>query len=213
MVMADELSDMVKLRNRARGGDTSALDEIFARYRDRLKQMVQLRLDRRLQGRIDPSDVLQEAFVDAVRGLHEYLAAPKAPLFLWLRYLVGMRLKSLHRHHLGIKQRNAKLEVSIYQGPLPSADSAALAARLLGNITTPSEAAIRAERVLRLQESLNSLDPLDREILSLRHFENLSRSEAAKELGITESAAGKRYVRALQRLRKSLDDMENSEEA
>jgi RNA polymerase sigma-70 factor (ECF subfamily) len=204
--MADDLSDLDDLLDRARAGEMTALDAIFSRHQDRLRQMVQLRLDRRLQGRIDPSDVLQEAFVDAVRHLPDYLAAPRAPLFLWLRYLVGMRLKALHRHHLGVKQRNAKREISIYQGPLPSADSAALAARLLGNMTSPSEAAVRAERVLRLQDALNAMDPLDREILSLRHFENLSRSEAAQELGIAEGAAGKRYLRALQRLRQLLDD-------
>ena len=208
--MADDLSELDELLGRARAGDDSALDEIFSRYRDRLRQMVQIRLDRRLQGRVDPSDVLQEAFVDAVRNLPEYLAAPKAPLFLWLRYLVGMRLKALHRHHLGVKQRDARLEVSIYPGPLPAADSAALAAQLLGNITSPSEAAVRAERVLRLQDALDAMDPFDREILSLRHFENLSRSEAAQELGIAEGAAGKRYLRALQRLRKLLDDTESS---
>src|SRR5262245_19149644 len=209
LVMTDDRREVDELLERARQGDAHALDGIFSRYRDRLKQMVQLRLSGRLQGRVDPSDVLQEAFVDAVRNLPDYLAAPRAPLFLWLRYLVGMRLKALHRHHLGVRQRNAKLEVSLYQGPLPAAESAALAARLLGNITAPSQAAIRAERILRLQEALNAMDPLDREILSLRHFEDLSRSEAAQELGIAESAAGKRYLRALQRLRKLLDDADS----
>ena len=204
--MTDHSSELDNLLHRASLGEAGAVDDLFSRYRDQLKQMVQLRLDRRLQGRVDPSDVLQDAFVDAVRNLQDYLAAPRVSLLLWLRYLVGMRLKALHRHHLGVKHRDAKLEVSIYQGPLPAADSAALAERLLGNFTSPSEAVIRTERMLRLQEALNGMDPLDREILTLRHFENLSRAESAQELGIEEGAAGKRYLRALQRLRKLLDD-------
>lgn len=208
--MTNDQSDLGDLLDRVRTGDRSALDSIFSRYRDRLTLMVQLRLDRRLQGRIDPSDVLQDAFLDVIRNLPGYLADPRAPLFIWLRYVVGMRLKALHRHHLGTKQRDAKLEVSIYQGPLPEANSAALAAQLLGNLTSPSEVAVRAEQMLRLQGTLNSMDEIDREILALRHFEGLSRSEAAQELGIEEAAASKRYLRALQRLRKLLDDTSHS---
>lgn len=208
--MANDPSEVDGLLDQARAGNVAALDGVFSRYRERLRQMVQLRLDRRLQGRIDPSDVLQEAFVDAVRHLPDDLSAPRAPLFLWLRYLVGMQLKALHRHHLGVKQRDARLEVSIYQGPLPSADSAALAARLLGNFTSPSQAVVRTERMLQLQEALNTMEPLDREILSMRHFENLSRAETAHELGIEESAAGKRYLRALQRLRKLLEPSDHA---
>jgi RNA polymerase sigma-70 factor, ECF subfamily len=205
-LMTDDHSDLDDLLNRARGGDPSALDEIFALYRERLKRMVILRLDRRLQGRIDASDVVQEAYVDALRGLEGYLAAPRASPFLWLRYLVAMRLKGLHRHHLGTRQRDARLDVSIYPGPLPEADSAALAAQLLGRLTSPSNAAVRAERMLKLQETLYAMDPIDREILALRHFEDLSRAESAAELGIEEAAAGKRYLRALQRLRRLLDE-------
>jgi RNA polymerase sigma-70 factor (ECF subfamily) len=128
------------------------------------------------------------------------------PLFLWLRLVVGERLSKLHRHHLGARMRDANREVSLYQHALPAASSAALAAQLLGKQTSPSQAVVRAERVLRLQEALNSMDAIDREILSLRHFEELSRSEAAQALGIEESAAAKRYVRALQRLKKLLAD-------
>ena len=204
--MTEDHSDVDDLMRRARAGDQAAVEALFIRHRDRLKRMVQLRLDHRLQGRIDASDVIQEAFLDAVKGLDGYLAAPRAPLFLWLRYLVAMRLKALHRHHLGVQQRDARLDVSIYQGPLPEADSAALAAQLLGRLTSPSNAAVRAERMLKLQEALYSMEPIDREILALRHFEDLTRAESAQELGIEESAAGKRYLRALKRLRQILDE-------
>src|SRR5205807_7053267 len=110
------------------------------------------------------------------------------------------RLLKLHRHHLGTQMRDAGREVSLYRGALPAASSAALAAQLLGRHTSPTQAAVRAERLLRLQEALNSLDPIDREVLSLRHFEELNRAETAQVLGIEESAAAKRYVRAMKRL-------------
>src|SRR5213079_1060458 len=151
---------------RARAGDRAALNEIFTRHRDRLRRMVELRLDRRLQTRIDASDVIQDAYVEVATRLEEYLRDPRLPLFLWLRLVVGERLLKLHRHHLGAQMRDAGREVSLYQGALPAASSAALAAQLLGKHTSPTEAAIRAERLLRLQEALNALDPIDREILS-----------------------------------------------
>src|SRR4029077_11921947 len=117
---------------------------------------------------VDASDVIQEAYVEVVGRLEEYLREPKYPLFLWLRLIVGERLSKLHRHHLGTRMRDAELEISIYRGALPEASSAALAAQLLGKHTSPTQAAVQAERMLRLQEALNSLDPMDREVLSLR---------------------------------------------
>src|SRR5262249_24928944 len=113
----------------------------------------------------------------------------------------------LHRHHLGTQLRDAGLEVSIYRGALPAASSAALAAQLLGKHTSQTQAAMRAERMMRLQEALNSLDPVDREVLSVRHFEELSLAETALSLGIEQSAAAKRYVRALKRLKVVLASM------
>jgi RNA polymerase sigma-70 factor (ECF subfamily) len=191
----------------ARTGDQAALNELFTRHRDRLRRMVELRLDRRLQARIDASDVIQEAYVDAVKRLDEYLQDPTYPLFLWLRLVVGERLLKLHRHHLGTQMRDAGLEVSIYRGALPAASSAALAAQLLGQHTSPTQAALRAERMLRLQEALNTLEPMDREVLSLRHFEEMTLPETALTLGISEAAAAKRYVRALKRLKSILVSM------
>jgi RNA polymerase sigma-70 factor (ECF subfamily) len=114
---------------------------------------------------------------------------------------VGRRLTTLHRQHLGTKMRNAGLEISLYQGALPEASSAALASMLLGRHTSPTQAAQRAERLLRVQEALNSLDPIDREVLALRHFEQLGRAEAAQVLGISQEVGAKRYFRALKRLK------------
>jgi RNA polymerase sigma-70 factor (ECF subfamily) len=163
--------------------------------------MIALRLDQRLQGRIDASDVIQEAFLEASTRLAEYVQQPTMPFFLWLRFLTGQKLVELHRHHLGAQMRDASREISLYHGALPETSSAALAAQLLGHDTRPSEAAIRAERRIRLQEALNRLEPLDREVLALRHFEQLNNRETAQVLGLPEGVASKRYTRALKKLK------------
>ena len=200
---ADE-SETNRLVARAAGGEQRAWEQLLDRHRDRLRRMVALRLDRRLQGRVDASDVIQEASLEAVRRLPEYLKNPTMPFFLWLRFLTGQRLTEQHRIHLGARARDAGREVALYRGSLPEATSAALAAQLLGRLTTPSEAAVRAERRVRMQEALNSMDPIDREVLALRHFEQLSNSEAATVLGLDRSAASRRYARALVRLKEIL---------
>src|SRR5215831_440285 len=159
-----EVSDNEALLERALGGDGGALAALFERHRGRLEQMVRLRLDRRLQGRLDPADVLQEAYLDVARRFPEYAADPALPFFLW-------------------------------------ASSASLAELLLGRLTSASRAAIRAETQLRVQEALNAMDPIDREVLVLRHFEMLSNEETAQLLGLKPSAASNRHLRALKRLK------------
>jgi RNA polymerase sigma-70 factor (ECF subfamily) len=189
---------------RLRGGGLEALGPFFDAYRDRLRRMVDLRLDPRLRARLDASDVLQEAFRDVADDLDVYLADPKLPPLLWLRLHVGRRLTTLHRQCLGSQVRDAGQELSIYHGALPEASSAALASMLLGHQTTPSKAALRAERLLRVQEAVNALDPIDREVIALRHFEQLGRAETAQVLGITPGTGAKRYFRALKRLKDAL---------
>jgi RNA polymerase sigma-70 factor (ECF subfamily) len=197
-------SEVGRLLDRAAAGDPGAWRALFDRDRQRLRRMVALRMDRRLQGRVDPSDVIQDAHIEAMTRLPEYRSQSNLPFFLWLRLIVGQRLTLLHRRHLGAHARDAGREIGLYHGALPEATSAALAARLLGHLTRPSEAAVRAERKIRIQTALNAMDPLDREILALRHFEQLSNGEAARALGLSNSAASKRYVRALQRLKELL---------
>jgi RNA polymerase sigma-70 factor (ECF subfamily) len=192
---------------RLAAGDPQALADLFARYRGRLRRMVQLRLDRRVQGRVDASDVLQEAYLDVARRAAEYAANPTMPFFLWLRWLTGQRLLMVHRQHLGARMRDVGQEVSLYRGALPQASSVSLAAQLLGRLTSPSLAAVRAEMQLRLQEALNGMDPLDREVLTLRHFEELSNGEVAAVLGLQKAAASNRYVRALKRLKDVLSTL------
>jgi RNA polymerase sigma-70 factor (ECF subfamily) len=195
------------LLSRATAGDQDALATLFAFYRARLKRMVALRLDRRLRGRVDASDVLQEAYLDLARRAPEFLARPTMPFFLWLRLLTGQRLLAIHRRHFKAKMRDAGQEIALQQGAMPPASSASLAARLLGRLTTPSQAAVRAELRLRLQEALNGMNEIDREMLVLRHFEELSNGEAAEVLGLQPAAASNRYVRALKRLRSILAGM------
>ena len=184
-LMAQNVDESEALLVKARAGDEKAKAELFARHQGRLKAMVRLRMDRRLSARIDASDVLQEAYVD----------------FVWLRGLTGQRLIDLHRQHLGAQRRDAGQEISLYRGALPQASSVCLANQLLGLLTSPTQAAVRAETQIRLQEILNTLDPLDREVLALRHFEELTNGEAAEVLHLDKSAASKRYIRALRRLK------------
>lgn len=205
--MTDSAATTDDLLRRAKAGDATALDALFARYRDRLRMMVRLRLDYRVARRLDPSDVLQEAFLDMARRFPEYAAAPAVPFYVWLRALAGQRLIDLHRQHLGAQMRDAGQEVSLYRGALPQASSASLAQQLLAGWTSPTQAAVRAELQLKLQEALNSLDPTDREVVVLRHFEELNNTETAALLGIEPSAASKRYLRAFRRLKAILDQI------
>ena len=196
--------ESIPLLRRAAAGARGALDALFATHQKRLKQMIRLRLSPRLRGRVDASDVFQDACLDAARRIDEYLRQPEAPFFLWLRQITGQRLIDVHRRHLGAGRRDAGREVCLHGGSLPAATSESLAAQLLGHLTTPSQAAVKAEMRTRLQDVLNGMDPVDREVLALRHFEHLDNAETARTLGISESGASSRYVRALRRLRSAL---------
>jgi RNA polymerase sigma-70 factor (ECF subfamily) len=205
--MGADSSEVEELVNQAAAGDAGSWAELMKRYRSRLRRMVSFRMDSRLQSRVDPSDVVQDVCLEAWQCLDSYVSQPSTPFFVWLRAVAGHKLGDLHRHHLGARMRDAKREVSIWQGSLPGATSAALAAQLLGHLTRASEAAIRAERKDQLQTALNTMDPSDREVLALRHFEQLTVSEAAAVLGIKEKAAGMRYTRALRRLKEILTSL------
>jgi RNA polymerase sigma-70 factor (ECF subfamily) len=199
--MSAETPTNEELLEAARTGNEDTLAVLFERNRDRLERMVQLRMDRRLQGRVDPADVVQDAYLAARAKFPPSSADPRLPFFLWLRMEVGQKLVDVHRFHLGTKMRDAGQEVSLHHGALPQVSSLSLAEQLLGKLTTASKAAMRAELKIRVQEALNSMDGHDREVLILRHFEELSNSEAAQVLGIKPSAAVNRYVRALKRLK------------
>jgi RNA polymerase sigma-70 factor (ECF subfamily) len=196
-------SEMQALLDRLNGGDVSALGPLFALYQERLRRMVDLRLDHRLKGRVSASDVLQETYIDALKRVRHYLDRPEMPFHVWLRLVAGQRLVEVHRQHLGAKRRDAGQEVSL-DGARPgwsAASSVCLAGRLVGDVASPSAAAIRGETLAQLEAALDAMDPIDREVLALRHFEELTNQEVAEVLGLDKSAASKRYVRALTRLK------------
>ena len=206
--MDSESTDPNELLALAIKGDEQALVALFGQYRRRLRQMVRLRLDRRLQGRVDPSDVLQEAFLDVAQQLPAFAEKDcDMSFFLWLRLVTGQRMMRLHREHLGAAMRDVGREVSLYQGALPQATSVSLAAQLMGKFTSVGHAAIRAEMQVKLQEAINGMDEIDREIIALRNFEELKNGEAAELLGISKAAASNRYIRALARLQSMLESI------
>ena len=199
-------SDLIAaLIERLKGGDEGALAELFSAHRDRLKQIVALRMDRRLQGRADASDVLQEVYLDARQRLHHYFQKPEMPFFVWLRQVTMQRLIDTHRHHLGAQRRDVRQEISMHYGAPDVASSTSLAAQLVSHLTSPSQTVLRAELVDRVEICLRQMNAIDREILVLRHFEELTNNEIAEILGITKAAASNRYVRALSRLRGALE--------
>ena len=171
---------------------------LFDRYKERLRRTVRLRLDRRLVGLVDSSGVLRLAREEASRRGGELASGGAASPFLWLRQLTGEVLARLHRERFGAAARG---DISLYRGALPEATSVSLAAHLLGRGGGEDDrAAARAEQKLLLQEALNAMDPLDREVLTLRHCEQLSNDEAATVLNLSRSAASDAYVRALKRI-------------
>ena len=195
------------LLRRAAEGDEQAIAKLFRPHESRLTRMVRMRLNRNIQRRIDPADIVQEAFIEASKRLGDYAKSPEMPFYLWLRHITGQKLIDAHRRHLGAQKRDAGMEISLYRGGMPMATSASLAIQLLGGLTSPSRAAMRAETQMRVQESLNGLSDVDREVLALRHFEQLSNSEVAEVLGIDKSTASTRYLRALKRMKDSLSEI------
>lgn len=184
-------------------GDEAALAGFFAEHRQRLSRMVQFRLDARLRGRVDADDVLQEAYVDASRRLDAFRAAQPMTAFVWLRLIVGQTLIDFHRRHVGAQMRDAGREQSI-QARLADGTSPSMSFQLLGRMSSPSQAVQRAELSSLVTTALDDMNETDREVLALRHFEELTNKETAEVLGIEQKAASIRYVRALEKLKSIL---------
>ena len=199
--MATDEMELTRLLDRLNEGDVAALGPLFAHYEDKLRRMVDLRLDQRLKGRVSTSDILQETYIDALKRIEHFRSKPDLPFHVWLRLIVGQRLVDVHRQHMGARMRSAGQEVSLDRGHYTNASSVCLAARLAGTEASPSAAAIRGETLAQLEAAVEQMDEIDREVLALRHFEELTNQEVAEVLGIDKSAASKRYVRALERLK------------
>lgn len=204
MAVTDGPLDSDALETRLREGDAQALAELFARERDRLWRMVSFRLAEPLRARLGPDDVLQEAFLDARQRLGHYKEGTNRSPFVWLRMVVNQTLVDLHRRHLGAQKRDLGREVALWSSPFAQTTSASVAIQLIGAFTSPSQAAARAEAVSLVEQAIEQMDPIDREVLVLRHFEELTNTEVAETLGIEQKAASIRYVRALRRLKEIL---------
>ncbi|WP_437200811.1 sigma-70 family RNA polymerase sigma factor [Planctomicrobium sp. SH664] len=198
-------SQLDALVNAVIHGDRQALATLFTHYRDRLWRIVNFRMDPRLHGRVDADDIVQEAYLDAEKRLDHFLHDSPESFFIWLRLIVNQTLIDVHRRHLGTQSRDARKERSVSGGWSGASTSFSLSKQLLGHLTSPSQAALRAELADQLNMALEAMGELDREVLALRHFEELTNSETARALEITEQAASLRYVRAISRLRKILE--------
>jgi RNA polymerase sigma-70 factor (ECF subfamily) len=196
---AADSTETQRLLDQARTGDRAAREELFARHRPYLRQLVELRLDPRLRPRVDPSDVVQDTQLEAARRLNDYLRQPPLPFRLWLRQLAQDRLLMTRRHHLGAARRALGREVA-----LPDRSSLLLAERLQASGAVPGQQLDRQELARRVQWAITRLPEADREVLLMRSFEGLSFAEVACALAIAPAAARKRHGRALLRLGKLL---------
>lgn len=194
------------LVRRLREAPEQTVAEEFLRHRVRLGCIVRARLDSRLYGRVDTDDILQEAYLAATARVHHFLENPQNSFFIWLRLIVNQTLIDLHRRHLGAQRRSAERELSMHRRGASGYSDYSLASKLLGQLTSPSRAALRNELCQQLEAAIARLPEIDREVLTLRHFEELSNHEAAEVLGIQQKAASIRYIRALSRLRTLLEN-------
>ena len=201
--MTSPHDDTDELLIRASDGDSAATEMLFSRSRKRLKQAVQLRLDQRLTARVDPSDVVQEALLDASRKLPQFLSQRPLPFYPWLRQVTLDRLKKVHRFHLQTQRRTVQRELA---NDLRDQSGEKLVEFFASQSGTPSQAAQLAEQRRLLESAVEKLPAADRELLVMRYLEDMPSDEAAAALGISLNAYAQRHVRAVQRLRKLMVD-------
>ena len=194
-----------ELLRRADAGDASAVEQLLDRHRGRLRQMVAVRIDPRLSARVDPSDVVQEALVEASRKLPDYIRERPLPFYPWLRQIAWERLVHLHCRHIGAKKRSVAREIRPH---LDLSDQSAmqLVDRLVTSGTGPTGHLLRKELRERVRAALDRIEPHDREVLVMWHLEQLSADEIAAVLEMTQSGVKSRHRRALERLVRILDD-------
>jgi RNA polymerase sigma-70 factor (ECF subfamily) len=198
--MAANSPETQRLLELARQGENSAVAQLFEQHRAALRRMVDLRLDPMLARRVDASDIVQEVLFEASRRLADYLRDPVMPFHLWLRHLAQDHVIDAHRKHRLAKRRSVDREQPAHRA-LPGDSSLDLAAQFFDQELTPASAAIRHELQRRLESALAGMDEDDREMILMRHYEQMSNQDVAALLGLTEAAASMRYLRALRRLR------------
>jgi RNA polymerase sigma-70 factor (ECF subfamily) len=190
-----------ELLNQVRRGESAAVDRLLASHRDALRRMIALRLDPAIARRVDASDVVQDVLLEASRRLNDYLRDPAMPFHLWLRHIAQDHMIDAHRRHRQAQRRSLDREQPIVPAGFADRSSIELAAQFFDHEVTPATAAIRHELERRLQSAIAGLNDDDRDIILMRHFEQLSNQEVAAALGLSEAAASMRYLRALRRLR------------
>lgn len=211
--MNEQLPEHEELLQQLTSDREEALAKFYSIVRDRLARVVAFRLDYRLSGRVSESDVLQDTYVRAAQRIESYLDKPDMPFFVWLRLEANQRLHEIHRQHFGAEKRDIRREVNLSQKPSANQTSLALAAHLVAQMTSASQIIERAEQINKLERTLNEMNELDREVIALRHFEELSNLETAEILKIEPAAASKRYIRALKRLKEIMDSLKDESEA
>jgi RNA polymerase sigma-70 factor (ECF subfamily) len=192
--------ETVELLQKARQGDAAAVDQLLQRHREPVRRLIDLRIDPAIAARLDASDVVQEVLLEASRRLPEYLREGTMPFHLWIRHIAKDHIIDAHRRHRQAQRRAVDREQSLVPRHAPDQSSAELI-QLLDPELTPASAAIRQEMERRLHAAIATMDEDDRDILLMRHFEQLSNQEVAGALGLTEAAASMRYLRAVRRLR------------
>jgi len=200
------------LLENARQGDVEAAGQLLEKHRDALRRVVQLRLDRKIQRRVDVSDIVQDVLIDANRRLADYLANPAMPFHLWLRHMARDRIIDAHRRHRASAKRSVDREQAM-AAPAFDRTTLELAAQLSDHQLTPAAAATMNELQRRFQDAIEVLDEHDREVVIMRHFEQLSNQEVADALGLTQAAASMRYLRAMRKLRSLLAEPNSAESA
>lgn len=196
MTAAADSAETRKLLEQFQAGDARAAGRLLQRHRPFLVRMVDLRMDERLRRRLDPSDVVQEAQLEATRRLPEYVQQPPLPFRMWLRQIAYDRLLMLHRRHVRAARRSVERDVE-----LPDRSSLLLMRQLLGQEPSPSERAVKRELAQRVRQALDELPAAQRQVLILRNLEGLSNLEVAAVLGVDPATASRRYGRAILRLR------------
>jgi RNA polymerase sigma-70 factor (ECF subfamily) len=200
----DDAQPTQVLLDRVRRGDGDAVNGLLERHRDAIKRMIDRRMDRVVQRRVDASDIVQDVMIEANRRLGDYLANPTMPFQLWLRHMARDRLIDAHRRHRVASTRSVDREVTPPQAG-PDASQADMLGQFADRELTPAAAATWRELERRFAAAVEQLEEADRQIVLLRHFEHLSTAEAAEALGLSKAAAGMRYLRAIRRLRILLD--------
>jgi RNA polymerase sigma-70 factor (ECF subfamily) len=195
-----------ELLDQAAAGSPEAVNRLLDRHRDALRRMVQIRLDQALAQRIDASDIVQEVLLEASRRLSGYLENPQLPFHLWLRHLAKDQMIDAHRRHRVAQRRSTDRERPLQAGG-EGRSSVDLAPQLKDDDLTPAAEALRREFETQLLAALERLEDDDREVILMRHFEQLSNSEVAAALGLSQPAAGMRHLRALRRLKEKLGDL------